>query len=304
MATLKEYHISPVPQPTWTNLPPVILSLPTDHQQAFLTTVSTTLEHMTRATNAALDRMLELVGARLTAAEKRLATVESELALTVGMVVELQRENDILKSIVGGGSRGPHAALPEKFEGGDQTRADEFSTAVVNASKFETFPSDELKILWCQGFLTGEAHKWSSNITHDASTDPAQLNFSLWIAAFRSTYCTRDREGDALRALNSLSMGDRSISAYVTEFKALRLDLPAAERNGLFVMDRFKTGLSLPAAERLAQMQPRYTTVDQALEYLLDREVEFAELEKRRALVSSLTPSLPKTSDFVSAKPQ
>ncbi|KZP09630.1 hypothetical protein FIBSPDRAFT_963834, partial [Athelia psychrophila] len=155
-----------------------------------------------------------------------------------------------------GSGRGPHPAAPEKCDGGTQSSAEEFATAIGNAVQFETFASDATKILWSQGFLTGTAAMWSSNIMHSQSFAPARYNFDLWIAGFRTMFCSRDRAADAHKALHSLSMGNRSISVYCNEAKAIILDLAPGDRSSDLVLDRFKAGLSVVAATRLLNMQP------------------------------------------------
>ncbi|KZP33328.1 hypothetical protein FIBSPDRAFT_943720 [Athelia psychrophila] len=189
-----------------------------------------------------------------------------------------------------GSGRGPRPAAPEKCDGGTQSSAEEFATAIGNAVQFETFANDATKILWSQGFLTGTAAMWSSNITHSQSFAPARYDFDLWIAGFRAMFCSRDRAADARKALHSLSMGNRSISAYCNEAKAIILDLAPGDRGSDLVLDRFKAGLSVVAATRLLNMQPKYTTVDEALGYLLANEQDFIELDRRLAASHRAAP--------------
>ncbi|KZP16748.1 hypothetical protein FIBSPDRAFT_957817 [Athelia psychrophila] len=199
--------------------------------------------------------------------------------------------------------RDNHAALEAAFNELNVEYAKEFAAQVQrtiggirartssgSSGKFETFSSDATKILWSQGFLTGTAALWSSNITHSLSFDPARYNFDTWIASFRAMFCSRDRAADARKALHSLSMGNRSISAYCNEAKAIILDLAPGDRNSDLVLDRFKAGLSVVAATRLLNMQPKYTTIDQALGYLLANEQDFIELDRRLAASHRATP--------------
>ncbi|KZP14061.1 hypothetical protein FIBSPDRAFT_896901 [Athelia psychrophila] len=145
--------------------------------------------------------------------------------------------------------------------------AEEFATAIGNAVLFEMFSSDTTKILWSQGFLTGTAAMWSSNITHSLSFNPASYNFDTWIASFRTMFCSRDCAADTCKALHSLSMGNQlisvyfemdkqqlqlqsnqSISAYCNEAKAFILDLAPGDRSSNLVLDCSKAGLSVVAS--------------------------------------------------------
>ncbi|KZP25459.1 hypothetical protein FIBSPDRAFT_950172 [Athelia psychrophila] len=209
-----------------------------------------------------------------------------------GFAARVQHTDDVLAIAArsGGSGRGPHPAALEKCDGGTQSGAEEFATVIGNAVQFETFSSDTTKTLWSQGFLTGTAALWSSNITHSLSFDPARHNFDTWITSFRAMFCSRDRATDARKALHSLSMGNQSISAYCNEAKAIILDLAPGDRNSDLVLDRFKAGLSVVAATCLLNMQPKYTTINQALGYLLANEQDFIELDRRLAASHRATP--------------
>lgn len=211
---------------------------------------------------------------------------DANLAVAAAFTAMEQRTDAVIAiaaAQVGGTGRGPRPAAPEKCDGGAQSGAEEFAIAIGNAVQFETFANDSTKILWSQGFLTGTAAMWSSNITHNQSYAPARYDFDLWIEEFRAMFCSRDRAADARKALHSLSMGNRSISAYCNEARAIILDLAPADRGSDLVLDRFKAGLSVVAATRLLNMQPKYTTIDEALEYLLANEQDFIELDRRLA---------------------
>ncbi|KZP17787.1 hypothetical protein FIBSPDRAFT_956894 [Athelia psychrophila] len=124
---------------------------------------------------------------------------------------------------------------------------------------------------------------WSSNITNTQSFGTARFNFDTWLAEFRAMFCLCDRASDACKALHSLSMGNQSISTYCNEAKAIILDLAPGDHSSDLVLDRFKVGLSVVAATCLLNMQPKYTTIDQALTYLLANEQDFIELDRRLA---------------------
>ncbi|KZP33322.1 hypothetical protein FIBSPDRAFT_943716, partial [Athelia psychrophila] len=86
----------------------------------------------------------------------------------------------------GGSGRGPRPAAPARCDGGTQSGAEEFAIAIGNAVLFETFTNDTTKILWSQGFLSGTAAMWSSNITNAQSFGTTRFDFNTWLSEFRA----------------------------------------------------------------------------------------------------------------------
>ncbi|KZP29494.1 hypothetical protein FIBSPDRAFT_884908 [Athelia psychrophila] len=164
-----------------------------------------------------------------------------------------ERRTDLVLAIVaqsGGSGRGPCPAAPEKCDGGTQSGAEEFVIVIGNAVL--------LKILWSQGYLTGTAVMWSSNITNAQSYGTPRFDFDIWLAEFRA--------------------------------KSIILDLAPADRSSDLVLDRFKAGLLVVAVTQLLNMQLKYTTIDQALGYLLANEQNFIELDRRLAAAHCAAP--------------
>ncbi|KZP02903.1 hypothetical protein FIBSPDRAFT_969506 [Athelia psychrophila] len=163
--------------------------------------------------------------------------------------------------------------------GTDHIRRPQRSVMVIgNAVQFETFASDVMKILWSQGFLTGTAAMWLSNITHSQSFTPARYNFDLWITGFHTMFCSCNCAADARKALHYLSMGNQLILVYCNKAKAIILDLAPGDRGSNLVLDRFKAGLLVVVATCLLNMQLKYTNIDETLKYLLANEQDFIEL--------------------------
>lgn len=202
------------------------------------------------------------------------------------LVEELAVEIATLKSSHGGVSNSPRPAPTEKFAGGSHEKAEEFATAIVNACLFESFRSEQQQIIWCQGYLTGDAVKWSSVITHHASRESARFNFATWISAFRSQFCSRNPTADARVALRTVAQGSKTVSQFVTEFKAIYLALDPMERDTGLVLDRFLDALSVPAFERLTTKQPPAAGLRESMEYLVATESQFSQLEHKKALLA------------------
>ncbi|KZP16535.1 hypothetical protein FIBSPDRAFT_957942, partial [Athelia psychrophila] len=210
---------------------------------------------------------------------------DAHAAIAASYTAQEQRTDAVLAIAAqsGGSGRGPRPAAPARCDGGTQSGAEEFAITIGNAVLFETFTNDTTKILWSQGFLSGTAAMWSSNVTNAQSFGTTRFDFNTWLTEFRAMFCSCDRAADARKALHSLSMGNQSISAYCNEAKAIILDLAPGDRSSDLVLDCFKAGLSVVAATCLLNMQPKYTTIDQALAYLLANEQDFIELDCRLA---------------------
>lgn len=178
--------------------------------------------------------------------------------------------------------RAPKVNAPAVYDGKSKELADQFVQQVSNAAKFEVFSDDEQRILWAQSFLSHQALAWSSVITSngDAASNPRRYDWDLWLAAFKSAYCTRDAAADALQRLGALSQGTKSITEYCTRFEELRVKLEKGDQDGAWVRDRFWAGLSLLSKEALVNSD--YKTVEEAQEILLKRETRLADLEATR----------------------
>ena len=190
-------------------------------------------------------------------------------------------EAELLETRVRGTTpRLPKVSPPPKFDRKPpKDLADHFVHQISNAAKFETFLSDEQKIIWAESFLTGQALSWSATITAfgKPADNPACYDWTVWLRSFRETFCTWDAAADALRKLAALSQGSKSITQYCTEFKELSVRLSAADQCGKFVKERFWAGLNVAAKQALVTSD--FKTINEAQDLLLCRESRLADIE-------------------------
>ena len=158
----------------------------------------------------------------------------------------------------------PHASLPDKFDG---TRS-KFRGFINQISLvFEHNPScmyksrymqDEAKVATVGTLLSGDALAWFNPLIEDQQKHAEILNsWPNFKSSFTSTFGELDAAVLAANNIRKLVQGNRSASAYASQFRQLASDL---SWNDAALMSQYRMGLSneikktcsfFPPAQRL-----------------------------------------------------
>lgn len=232
--------------------------------------------------------------------ETRMAAVEKDLDDALDRVSQVTGDNRELaqrvvelesRAVAVSAAKRPKVHAPEVYDGKDKEKAERFVQQIIVAAKFEHFDNDEQKVLWAQSYLTGTAHSWSALITfgEPGTTDIRKVDWEAWIAGFRETFGTRDVAQDAMRKLNALVQGSKSITDYTTEFRELVSRLPFSEQTGEFVNSRYWDGLTLASKQNLVGTD--FTTAAEAQAILLRRESRLSDIASQARRMGGGVPS-------------